>query len=398
MAMVSLTSSPAGHYVLAFTQQHPATKLVFHNYPLILATVNAVGEVSQAEGADPETTEVATLGAWFLYLGYFLDYTQPAGRSIREMQHFFARHPHTESVQQRTLRCLQQVAGQLPPRSQEEKILSDAAAMAAYLQQGEERLALRKLEEELVRDCPFARGEWLAIQMELLLQCQLYTHYAKTTYEGELARLLAITQAGVEKNLRRELATAPSATPPVRFQYEDDTSPLRGAQTFFRANYRNHINLSSIADNKANIMISVNSILISVLITFVSYRNIGDNSPVILLPVVIFLVTGLASLVFAVLSARPKVTALNEKLTDPLARRRNIVFFGNFASMNLDEYEEAMDAMFRDNELLYGNMVRDLYYLGKVLDRKYRYLSISYNIFMVGFVATVITFLVLMLT
>jgi hypothetical protein len=64
--------------------------------------------------------------------------------------------------------------------------------------------------------------------------------------------------------------------------------------------------------------------------------------------------------------------------------------------MDLEKYEEAMDAMFRDSELLYGNMARDLYYLGKVLDKKYRYLSISYNIFMIGFIATVITFLILL--
>ena len=55
-----------------------------------------------------------------------------------------------------------------------------------------------------------------------------------------------------------------------------------------------------------------------------------------------------------------------------------------------------VSTVFRDGELLYGNMVRDLYYLGKVLDKKYRYLTMSYNIFMIGFIATVITFLIAM--
>ena len=74
--------------------------------------------------------------------------------------------------------------------------------------------------------------------------------------------------------------------------------------------------------------------------------------------------------------------------------KKNIVFFGNFVNLELEEYEEAMDAMFRDGELMYGNMTRDLYFLGKVLDKKYSYLTHSYNIFMVGFVATVLIFLV----
>ena len=118
----------------------------------------------------------------------------------------------------------------------------------------------------------------------------------------------------------------------------------------------------------------------------------------ILMPVVIFLVTGLSSLIFAVLSARPKVTTLNAVDQSPEEARKNIVFFGNFVQMDVDAFEEALDAVFRDSELLYGNMTRDLYYLGKVLDKKYRYLTLSYNIFMIGFVATVITFMIALLT
>ena len=115
-------------------------------------------------------------------------------------------------------------------------------------------------------------------------------------------------------------------------------------------------------------MISVNSILISVLISILSYRNMAENNPPIVLPVVIFLVTGLTSLIFAVLSARPKVTSFNEAISSKEEKRKNIVFFGNFVHLDLEEYEEAMDAVFRDPELLYGNLTRDLYFLGKVLD------------------------------
>jgi hypothetical protein len=108
---------------------------------------------------------------------------------------------------------------------------------------------------------------------------------------------------------------------------------------------------------------------------------------------VTFLITGMTSLVFAVLAVRPKVTQLNIGDTPKEDYKKNIVFFGNFVNLELEEYEEAMDAMFRDGELMYGNMTRDLYFLGKVLDKKYRYLTNSYNIFMVGFVATVLIFL-----
>jgi hypothetical protein len=98
-----------------------------------------------------------------------------------------------------------------------------------------------------------------------------------------------------------------------------------------------------------------------------------------------------------VLSARPKVTRLNPQQADPQTVKQNLVFFGNFVQLDLEDYETAMDELFQDGELLYGNMVRDLYFLGKVLDKKYRYLSISYTVFMVGFIATVVSFLVMLL-
>ena len=138
-------------------------------------------------------------------------------------------------------------------------------------------------------------------------------------------------------------------------------------------------------------MISVNSILISVLITFLSYRNIAENQPAVLLPVVIFLVTGIASLVFAVLSARPKVTNINIDSNTP--PQRGLAFFGNFVHLSSEAFTEAVDDMFHSSSLLYTNMVQDLYHLGKVLDQKYRYLSIAYNIFMVGLIVTVLLFL-----
>ena len=145
--------------------------------------------------------------------------------------------------------------------------------------------------------------------------------------------------------------------------------------TFFRSNYRVHINLSAIADQKANIMISVNAILISVLISILTYRNLAEATPQIFVPTIIFLITGLTSLIFAVLSARPKVTRLNKTKSGIDSIKKNLVFFGNFVNLNLDEYEEGMEELF-DNFLqcFYGWFCDDsclfhggfVYFLGKL--------------------------------
>jgi hypothetical protein len=380
----------AASFVRKFYDEHQDARLVFHNYQLAHQTAALVVEIAQADHISAEETEAAALAAWFLPLGLSLDYRHPLTASLQEMGRFFLIHPYPDAQRIKVVQTLQTIGNTQPPASAEERLLNDAFFIAAYLIDSENRSALLKLEWKLVEKREFKKMDWLELRIQQLLKIKLQKHYSKLTYEPQLAQqLLALTEEQ-SKAEKKQIKKGDK----TRFQYAEEPDTARQAQSFFRINYRNHINLSSIADNKANIMISVNAILISVMISFLSYRNAAATNPMILLPVVIFLVTGLASLIFAVLSARPKVTNLNSKTgLSKTEIVRNVVFFGNFVPLSVDDYEEAMDTVFRDSELYIGNLTRDLYFLGKVLDKKYRFLTASYNIFMVGFVATVITFL-----
>ena len=60
--------------------------------------------------------------------------------------------------------------------------------------------------------------------------------------------------------------------------------------------------------------------------------------------------------------------------------------------MELPEYEWGMKEMMNDNDYLYGSMIKDIYFHGKVLAKKYHYLRISYNIFMYGLIFAILTF------
>ena len=70
----------------------------------------------------------------------------------------------------------------------------------------------------------------------------------------------------------------------------------------------------------------------------------------------------------------------------------NLLFFGNFYKMQMDDYLWAMNQMMKDGEYLSDSMVKDVYHLGIVLAKKYRYLRISYTIFMYGLIVAVIAF------
>ena len=168
-------------------------------------------------------------------------------------------------------------------------------------------------------------------------------------------------------------------------------SRKRGVSDMFRTSYRTHMELSAIADNKSNIMISINGIIISIIIASISPKI--DSNPWLLLPTSILLINCLLSLVYAVLSARPRVSKEKVTLEDVRENRANILFFGNFYTLPRADYVEGMEELMQDSERLYDNMARDLHGLGVVLAKKYRLLRIAYNLFMGGLVLSVISFI-----
>ncbi len=385
----------AGERILSLFNERADARLVFHNYSFTVDLLEHTLEIAKAEKADKEERLLVQLAAWFFHAGRLFDYEHPERESLRLAGEFLQEEGVDSEHRALVLDCLEQALGKERASLHLARWLQDAVTINTFIAKAESRRPLLHLEWELMMRRRLDKVEWAQYWLQQLFSLKLYTHMARLRYEAPLAQQLRELKKVIEKG--GGAVDDPQRLKSRRFHTLEKNRPTRAVQTFFRTNYRNHINLSSIADNKANIMISVNSILISVLITILTYQNITQNRPIILLPVVIFLVTGLASLIFAVLSARPKVTQLNEQQDDPEKIKRNIVFFGNFVHLDLEDYENAMDKVFRDNELLYGNMTRDLYFLGKVLDKKYRYLSISYNIFMLGFVATVTSFLLAIL-
>mgnify|MGYP000704351297 CR=1 FL=1 len=166
----------------------------------------------------------------------------------------------------------------------------------------------------------------------------------------------------------------------------------RGVETMYRTAYRTHVNLSSIADNKANIMLSINAIIISISIsTLVPSFETNEKLQI---PTIVLLVVCLGSIIFATLSTRPKITEGTVTREDIINRKSNLLFFGNFYNMNLKDFDWGMMEMIKDSDFLYSTMTRDLYFLGIVLAKKYKYLRYCYSIFMYGLIISVIVFAV----
>jgi hypothetical protein len=165
----------------------------------------------------------------------------------------------------------------------------------------------------------------------------------------------------------------------------------RGIETMFRSAYRVQMDLTGLADNKANMMISINGIIISIIIASVAPKL--DANPWLLIPTTIFLVGNLVSIIYAILAARPRVGSTAISLQDLQHSEGNILFFGNFANMSEAEFMEGMIEMVGDNTLIYESMIRNIHGLGSVLKKKFALLHIAYNTFMAALILGVSSFI-----
>lgn len=170
--------------------------------------------------------------------------------------------------------------------------------------------------------------------------------------------------------------------------------PDKAIDTMFKTTLQNHNNLSGMVDNKANILLSVNAIIISVSLTTIIPKLDNPANVHLIIPTLILIVSSVISITFAILATRPNVTKGSFTRNEVEEKKINLLFFGNFYKMPYEDYNWAMNELMKDKDYLYNSMIKDLYHLGLVLEKKYRLLRTTYNIFMFGIIISVLAFLI----
>ena len=106
----------------------------------------------------------------------------------------------------------------------------------------------------------------------------------------------------------------------------------------------------------------------------------------------------LVSLVFAVTAARPRVHRTRVDVDDIRNNTGNLLFFAQFTSMSLPQFQECVHVLMKEPALLYDHLTRQLYHMGESLNRKYRYLQIAYSAFLTGIGLATVLFAFVYLT
>jgi predicted metal-dependent HD superfamily phosphohydrolase len=282
-----------------------------------------------------------------------------------------------------------------------EKIMVDADMSNLAADDFRSRAELIRTEWELVLDKSYSNTDWAELQLNFMLAHKYQSGVGKDRYKKAL-------KANIEDQRDYFKKTEKKAKKKEKKATDTFAEPKRGIETMFRTMYSNHMKLSDMADKKAGMMIQLNAVILSIIITYLGAKSSGlsatggtsfTRNPILAVPMGILLCTALGSVTTAILSAQPDVTSFKWLKRNPEIasnRRVNLLFFGQFTKLSLQHFQEGMRELMRQKDNLYTNMVTDVYYLGEVLDRKYKLLRVSYSIFMVGLILTALSFAIVL--
>jgi predicted metal-dependent HD superfamily phosphohydrolase len=372
-------------YVYEYLSTHLPSSFVFHDYTHAEEVAEVAEELAEAAELSEQDKATLFLAAWFHDTGYCEGKDEHEVQSVEIFKQFAAHRIdpliNREAVQQLILSTKHNIQ----PESRLEKLLHDANY--AYL--GRKRFARRgrllRLEEEAIQGKKFSLYDWQQHMLELQLETKFYTPEGHTAFAKRKNKNIA--------SQREDIVKARKTT--VRKKTGKDFG--RGVDTIYRVTLRNHINLSSIADGKANMIISINTLVLSILITagsagFSLSTSIQENLGYII-PVLILMLTSLVAITFAVFSAIPKVSGQDFTEEDVKQHKVSLLYFGNFLKLEKREFVGYLRDLKEDQEVLYDDLSRDLYNLGMVLRKKYRLLTYAYRTFVGGLVLSFLVFI-----
>ena len=370
-------------------------RLIYHDIEHTEYVVNQARIIGQNSGLTEEEINTVLVAAWFHDSGFVSTSIGHEKKSQELAREFLTSAGVKKDQIGKVLLCIK--ATEMPQDPGDNRlamVLCDADM--AYLSEDFYFDRTKKLRKEwnTSSERKLSRKEYYLETVDLFNNHSYFTEYATRTFSsGKTKNYHSLHKLMEKKGKKRKKNSTGSMK--GKKSTKNEKLPGRGVESMFRLTARNQINLSSIADNKANILISINSIVLTVLVS-VGISKISDY-PVITFPAIVLIVTCLSTVVFAILSTRPKISSGKFTEEDIHNKKVNLLFFGNFYNMKPEEYEWALKEMMTDPNYLYSSLIRDQYSLGKVISQKYRLLRIAYTIFMIGLVLSSILFAVFIL-
>lgn len=397
--MGSINTREIAKYIEKLFIEKIPLNLTYHNLIHTEYVVNQTRLIGENSGLSNEEMNLVVTAAWFHDSGFTVSHIEHEEESKKIANHYLSSHGIQQDMIDRILQCIDSTRmPQDPDDDLLSKVLCDADM--SYLSEDFylDRTMLLRKEWNNVSDRHLSKRSYFKETIELFENHSYHTAYCKKMLAPEKEENFKHLHAMLNKkenNSSKEVKKLTAENKKLQDKLNKEKLPGRGVESMFRTTARNQINLSSIADNKANILISINSIILTVVLSL-GAGKIADY-PNFTVPIVIFIATCLITITFAILSTRPKISSGKFTKEDIHNQKVNLLFFGNFYNMDFEEYSWAVKEMMKDDNYLYSNMIRDQYSLGKVISQKYILLRIAYTIFMIGLILSTLLFALILI-
>ncbi len=374
--------------------------MVYHNLNHTREVVSAADKIGTYANLSEEEKETLLISAWFHDTGFKYTYDNHEEKSIELARDFLNKNNYPQEKIDKVASCILATKSGQKPSTLVEKVLIDADFMHLSKKSYFDKLLLLKSELERVKGKKITIQDWYQKNLIFLEAHHYYTEYGKTVMSPKvekntntqikmLKKFGKLEDEAIEKDLHIDPAKLKELKKKLK---KVEGRPDRGIETMFRLNSRNHLQLSAMADSKANILISVNSIIISLVIS--GLMKTLDNHSHLVVPTYLLLTINVITIVFAIFALRPNISTGKFTRKDIEEKNTNLLFFGNFHGMSRTDYKWGMVEMMNDSNYLYSSLIDDIYFLGKVLGKKYKFLRLSYNIFMYGLILAVFAYVV----
>ena len=326
--------------------------------------------------------EILELAALFHDTGFTEHYDLHEDYSKEIAEAFLREHNYPEEKTQKVIDLIETTRISIRPDTLMQKILKDADFNnygRSYLQNGN----LLRHEWKVFRGQEMTEEEWIASNVDFWSSHEFYTGEALAMFGEEKRRVLKKFKKQIKSN---EKGSGKKKTE----EHDFSLNSSKAAQMMFKTTLRNQIDLTNIADNKANIMLTINSGIVTLGMPLLASQI--NDFPYLKYPFMVMLLTCILSIVFATLATRPAKMGGKTDLSNIDKGSTNLFFFGNFFKMSMNDYRQGLKKVVENDSLLDKTIVNDLYFLGLSLGRKYSRLHTTYSIFMIGMVLTVVVY------
>ena len=269
-------------------------------------------------------------------------------------------------------------------------VFNDALTLDFVGKNGKNRLELF-YKEVILNDLSLSLKKFYELLIDFLGEYEAHTEFSKIHIKPNISKLileLEKEQSKIYKRkeiiLKKELDIDDEELKELRKNLKSVKGrDSRGVQTLLRTTSRNHYTLNQMVDRKASIMITVNSIILSIIIGGTIAVPANEFS-LLNISLSILSIASLVSIIFAIIAITPNKTQGRFTMDDVRNKKGNLLYYGNFHNMSFKDYEWGMLQKLNDSDYLYGSMIRDIYFLGQTLDRKYKYIRTSLFVFITG--------------